>query len=112
MPLQDLTHISDDPFPNPLLPKALRSFEALKSAFTSPLVLQPFNPLLPLTPLTLQWLAFTCNLMTLVFFTLAHFIVKSGVLQKSITTPMIKNSWRLLTASEIGNLGLLEPTYL
>ena len=52
MPLQDLMHISDDPFSNPLLPKALRSFKALKSAFTLPLVLQPFNPLLLSTIIT------------------------------------------------------------
>ena len=52
MPLQDLTHISDDPFPNPLPPKALRSFKVLKSAFTSPPVLRPFNPLLPSTIIT------------------------------------------------------------
>ena len=52
MPLQNLMHISDDPFPNPLPPKALRSFKVLKSAFTLPLVLQPFNPLLLLTVIT------------------------------------------------------------
>ena len=52
MPLQNLMHISDNPFPNPLPPNVLRSFEALKSAFTSPPVLWPFNPLLPLTVIT------------------------------------------------------------
>ena len=52
MPLQDLMHVSDDPFPNPLLPQVLRYFEALKLAFTSPPVLQPFNPLLPSTIIT------------------------------------------------------------
>ena len=52
MPLQDLMHNSNNPFPSPLPPEVLRSFKVLKSAFILPPMLQPFNPLLLLTVIT------------------------------------------------------------